>query len=405
MEKQISTISGLVSTWRKKALSALPKYHTLLQQAIDDFEAFGLEYQDYFEDVIDKKSFLPEKTTVDRLRHQYMQTLQGYWLSLEQVVLQWQTEYYSVILEQAYEQSSAYLNTLRLPLPGSLIYFNRVTSIRYLPFTKIPILGIPHLFSGPKRWSAMAHEIGHYLFWNLGNSLDETPGNQEQLRIDAAQYLSEAGIAEKERGFVMPWLEEVFCDVAGTYIDGSGFVDSSEEFLRCQAGNETETTFNDGHHPPLLLRPFVWRRALKNVDRTILRSGREPQLNPGTNIEFPALVISGEERTRSLVAVPHEHEVETASAETLLPALETLVDFLNGKFDEILTNVHPRERTITAFQELKSFMEAQKATGKRSKSPVYEMLLTPRVFEGGIEHTHGYYIPFHGWHESSTHSH
>jgi hypothetical protein len=243
------------------------------------------------------------------------------------------------------------------------------------------------------------------LFWNLGNSLDETPRLQEQLKANAIQFLNDSGIAEKQRGYVMPWLEEIFSDVVGTRIDGLEFVESSEEFIRSKAGNETETTFNDGHHPPLILRPFVWRRALKTGGRVVHRSGHDPRFDLSIKIKFPAPMISGEEITPSLVAVPHEHDFETMSAEELLPAMELLVDFLGGKLDEILTEIHAKERTVTAFQELKGFMEEQRTTEKRKGHEIYELLLTPRVFEGGIEHTHGYYIPFHGWHESTTHPH
>jgi hypothetical protein len=298
----------------------------------------------------------------------------------------------------------SYITTLNMPLPGVLIYFNRVTNIRYLPFTRVPILGIPYLFSGPKRWSAIAHEIGHYLFWNLGTNPDETLNLQEQVKSDAKQFLSNAGIAEKQQRFVMPWLEEIFSDVVGARTDGLGFVESSEEFTRLQAGNEAETTFNDGHHPPLLLRPFVWRRALQVGGQIIERSGQDRSTNLDARIKFPLSLMPAEEIGHHGL-MEHEENVETITAEELLPAMEILVDFLSTKLDEILTDIQPKERTVTAFQELKGIMEYQQTTEKGKGREVYELLLTPRVLEGGIEHTHGYYIPFHGWHEERSHTH
>ena len=406
MEQQVKTISGLVSSWRTKASTVSTQSQKLLHRAINDFEAFGEEYESYFEDILANGAFDPTKTTAERLRYQYLQTLRGYWLSLEQVILQREVEYYSDVLEQAFEQSAIYLQNLNLPLPGTLIYFNKVSSIRYLPFTKIPILGIPYLFAEPRGWSAIAHEIGHYLYWNLGNNLVETPRRQEQLKSEAIQFLTDAGIDEKQQEFVIPWLEEIFSDVVGTCIDGSKFVEASEEFIKSQAGNEEESTFNDGHHPPLILRPFVWKRALRRGGRTVKRPEQDHRVSLNTMIKFPAPVLFGEEELESsLMAVQHEHDVKTSNAEALIPAIEHLVDFLKEKFDGLLAGIQPHETKITAFQELKGFMEEQRTTEKHKERQTYELLLTPRVLEGGVVHTHGYYIPFHGWHDATTHSH
>lgn len=403
MEKQVSALSSLVTVWERQVSGTRFPYGNLFQQAIDDFQIFSDEYQAYFKDLIEQKSYNPKKITMAHLQYHCMETLEGYWLALEQVVLQWQTEYYCHSLEEAYQQSILFLGNLNVHLPGTLIYFNKLANIRYLPFTRIPILGISYLFSGPGRWSALSHELGHYLFWNMGGDLRETRKLQNQLKIEAAQFLSQAGISDKQRDLVISWLEELFSDIVGARMDGLGFIKSSEEFIESKAGNESERTLVVDHHPPLIFRPLVWRQVLQASSGELPKPVRK--FNPDARIKFCPLIVSGEGRNVSPTAVPGEKDFETVSAGELLPAVETLVNFLTEKLPGILTNIRPKQKKATAFQELKAFLEdEQQASETLKKKETYELLLQPRTFEGGDTHQHG--LPsFHGWHELPTHSH
>lgn len=406
MENQVDAISDLVDAWRQKAKETQFPYADVFQQAITDFQKFSYAYQDYFEDLVEEGSYNHEKTTGVRLRYQYMETLEGYWLSLEQVILQWQVEYYRKALEQAYEESMSFLKNLDLSLPGILIYFNKVANIRYLPFTGIPILGISHLFSGSERWSAISHEIGHYLFWNLGSSLGETRKLQKKLKTDAAQFLTESGIGEKQRDLTISWLEEVFSDIIGTRVDGVQFLQRSEEFIESQAGNESERTLVVDRHPPLIFRPLIWRQALKSADETIQLPPPVRNFDGTAEIKFCPLIISGEEKVAGLMAVPGDQDFETLRAEELRPAIEKLVKFLTGKLGGILSDIRLiKGKRATAFQKLKRFLEEEKQTSEKLKEKeIYELLLQPRTFEGAYSHAHGLQS-LHGWHELGTHSH
>lgn len=385
---------------------------TLLKKAIADFQKFSGEYDEYFETLIRDNAFDPAKTTSDRLRYQCTQTLQTYWLSLEQVFLQRQVGYYQDKLKVAHQQAERYLEALGVNLPGVLIYFNKVSNIRYLPFTKIPILGIPHPFSGPEKWSAIPHELGHYIFWNLGNTHRETRQLQKQLRLDASEFLTANGVSQKHQDFILPWLEEIFSDVVGTRIDPLGFISSSEEFVNTQAGNEQELTLNDGHHPPLVFRPFVWAQALKSLAKSVDLSKLSSFFDRATLANFSSLKIEAsvpasviiEEAKHVVGTIPNQGDYETQSVEELLPATGKFVDYLSGRMDDILAYIQPATRKSSAFQELKEFLREEGGSKELANQTMYELLLKPRILEGGYSHTHGIQT-LHGWHESTTHSH
>lgn len=412
MNRVINTMSTLVSNFDPKTLGTPDPQSELLQIAIEDFRKFSGDFETYFKGLIANKQFDPEKTTADRLGYQYAQTLQSYWSSLEQVILQWQVGYYRATLAEAQNRATQYLEKLNLSLPGVLIYFNKVASIRYLPFTRMPILGIPHPFSGDERWSAISHELGHYVFWNLGPNLLETQSLQKKLKNDVVNCLEEAGINEQQHKFVIPWVEEVFCDIVGTWVDGREFVDSSEYFLSTQAGNKNDLTLNDGHHPPLVVRPFIWYRALKSPGE----NGSRPDLNKiftipeianlqDLKVQAVSPIISGENEAVAARTKFDESDYETASVGDLLAPVEKMVDFLRGELDGILSTVHFELRKSSAFQELKHSVEEKKeAESKFNDQEVYEILLKPQALEEGYTHTHGIQL-LHGWHESTTHPH
>lgn len=411
MEKSINTIKDLVTGLEKHELdSSLPNLD-ILQQAINDFQNFSNAYEGYFEQIIADKTYKATNTTGTRLKYQYTQTLQSYWSPLEQVILQWRVVFYRNLLEQAHTQSEYYLGKLGMPTPGLLIYFNKVASIRYLPYTRIPILGIPHSFSGPERWSAIPHELGHYIFWNLGDKFGRTREIQKQLKEEAKKYLAGSEIDEQQIKFVIPWLEEVFSDIVGTRIDNLNFAASSDEFVRSQAGNENDLVLNDGHHPPLSIRPFVWEHALKFSKKNMKSLSRDQLFGSfsGLNvrklrIKLSTPLISDENPLRTNIVLDDQN-FETLSVDELLPAVERLVEFLSNQLDKILAGISYRTEDESSFQGLKKFLESEQLSLEKLKGQdIYELLLKPRILEEGYTHTHGIWTP-HGWHESTTHNH
>ena len=416
----------------------------LCGEAIAGFSAFSKRYLSFFDQLIQNGEFDPLRTTSDRLRAQSYQVFNDYWAPLGEVAAQRQVKPYRDLLDQATNQAQAYLDTLNLGLPGALIYFNKVTSIKYYPYTNIAFVGTPYTQVIFEDWMAIPHELGHYLYWNVGSSLAEVRKRHEELKAGAVAVLK--GVLELQKispderlvaqTMVLSWLEETFCDVVGTRLGEVGFKESLQGLIRSSDSGSGDLVADDGHHAPLCIRIFIrehahklngggsrldWEgflgQALHVTDLYSLEVTASP---PDLGAAMKAL--SAEALLTLLSAADPAKQVALPavrfSVAQIVPAIEALVAFLNTEIDSLLKTGLPlaRDPASTFDQLLELAQEDAQRTNKvvevgqpdtteSAMTAPYEILLRPRVMEGGDQHgPHGAWAHFQ-YHEVGVHNH
>jgi len=386
--------------WREWQI--LYEEDTLIGRAIAGFREFSQDYKDYFDGIISEGKFDYSKTTADRLRSRVLQALEDYWAPLGEVAMQCQIEHYRGLLADGTAKAQTYLDKLESGLSDVLIYFNKVAAIKYCPYTSIPFIGTPYTLSVAGDWMAIPHELGHHLYWNLGVDFRDTRRRHRAIEKEAAKKLKERGVPESHQTMLLSWLEETFCDVVGTRIGGVEFVTRFEDFMKSRAGNTDELTANDGSHPPLCLRPFVREHALKLnggasggdwsgfFNRAFGKGVSELNLEASPpNFEDMIREMTKEELLRMLE--PEESPETTTPTQfqplplaEIIPAMEVLVEYLYTQIDDSLLafGKQPSTHETHSFGQLLDLaIEDSSSQGK----PPYEILLRPRILEGGYE--------------------
>ncbi len=145
----------------------------------------------------------------------------------------------------------------------------------YVPL-KTPVVYFEKLYlsdyDAPERWQALAHEMGHHVFWNAV-ALDEFKDLQDRLREAVAKaVLARLGVTIPDAHNSHPleeklqnrielwgsWLEEVVADVCGVLFAGPAFAYSAQN-LAAASVNSLEDLIgaSDHEHPSLYLRPLI----------------------------------------------------------------------------------------------------------------------------------------------------
>lgn len=157
-------------------------------------------------------------------------------------------------------------------LQTPVVYFEKLYRIsRALFAPDIPVVSIPLSdYDAPEHWQALAHEMGHHVFWN-GVALDEFSGLQNRLRqamaqailtrLGAAVYDDAHPVAEKwlkRVGLWGQWLEEVFADVCGVLFAGPAFAHSAQDLAAASVNTLDDLIGHDNQkYPCLYLRPLI----------------------------------------------------------------------------------------------------------------------------------------------------
>ena len=171
--------------------------------------------------------------------------------------------------------------------------------------------------------------------------------------------------------------------------------------MKRRAGNTDELTANDGCHPPLCLRPFVREHTLKLngeasgvdwddlFDRAFGKGVSELNLEASRpNFKDIIREMTKEELVRML---DPEEPLETMTPVQLQPlplveiisAIEVLVEYLYAQIDDSLLTLRrqpPTHETHPFGQLLDLAIEDSEPQGKQQP---YEILLRPRILEGG----------------------
>jgi hypothetical protein len=397
----------------------------LCAEAIAGFSAFGKDYLSFFDKLIQDATFDSHRTTSHRLRAQSYQAFNDYWAPLGEVAAQRQVKPYRDLLDAATEKAKEYLVKLNLSLPGVLIYFNKVASIKFYPYTNIAFVGTPYtqVFFGD--WMAIPHELGHYLYWNMGSTLAEVRKRHEKMQVGAATALNDVpelkritpGDRLAAQAMVLSWLEETFCDVVGTRLGEVEFKESLRTLIRNSASKADDLVVDDGHHAPLCLRIFIREHAHKlNGGASRLAWDRFLKEDLGVtdlhSLELTAAPLDIGSAIKALSAdvllnlLAADDPIKEAALPTIrlsvaqiVPAIEAVVEFLNAEFDSFFKAGSSLVRDPTpAFDQLlkltqeeaqrmnQSVEVSQQGAMESTMIQPYEILLHPRVLEGGDQH-------------------
>ncbi|MBN1935120.1 MAG: hypothetical protein JW934_10670 [Anaerolineae bacterium] len=130
-----------------------------------------------------------------------------------------------------------------------LTYFEKVSSIRIIPYANVALIGIP--FSAicfKQDFLSIPHEIGHYVY-RRGCSAGGT-----RLRSKFKTRIPE------EPKYRFEWLEEAFADMYGCAVAGPVM---ALDFQDMQVEKEPdEFTKGDDHHATPIVRPRIYTRIL-----------------------------------------------------------------------------------------------------------------------------------------------
>jgi hypothetical protein len=291
---------------------------------------------------------------------------------------------------------------------------------------------------------AIPHELGHYLYWNVGSTLAEVRKRHENLKAGAAAVLN--GVPELQQiasdarlvaqTMVLSWLEEAFCDVVGTRLGEVEFKESLQTLIRNSTSKADDLVADDGHHAPLCLRIFIrehahklnggtsrldWEGFLKQALHVTDVHSLEVTASP-LDIGAAVKALSAEALLTLLAAAdpskPAALPTVRFSVAQIVPAIEALVEFLNTEIGSLLKTGLPLARDpASTFDQLlelaqedaqrinKAVEVGQPDTTESAMTHPYEILLRPRVLEGGYQHgPHGAWAHFQ-YHVVGVHNH
>jgi hypothetical protein len=217
------------------------------------------------------------------------------------------------LFETAYAQFSiyldAYLQLIEFENPaqfkedvGIFIDFGEKAKICRYPLARKYIITIPQedAVANPPIWTSMAHELGHFVYWNSGfynRELAETADGGEHILfsekiVDLAglKSLEELKCAIDSENNLLPpitkqqvlaamligWSEEIFADTFGAIVGGIVFAEQAKSALLNDLADLNKKRFEtDRDHPYSLLRPFISATALekyRNEKNSLWRS-------------------------------------------------------------------------------------------------------------------------------------
>jgi hypothetical protein len=255
----------------------------IITEALKDFQSFFQDYTDYFFEETKQEAFSNQKITYARILATALENTRLAWSTLSLAINQRFNPVYIERLTQIDKLGKALLEKSRLLVTTDpIIYFDKIYHITRYPYQMHPLLGVPlDRFDGDDQ-SAIAHEIGHHIFWNKGE-LEEYTDRMQRLREGVASIifqsdqlpLNRLDLEESEKNVKasfekfhtwLDWREEVFADVVGTLLIGPRYAKSAQDILvQERLGERSNLVQHDHEHPMPALRPFLASTTLQII--------------------------------------------------------------------------------------------------------------------------------------------
>lgn len=149
-----------------------------------------------------------------------------------------------------------------LHITTPVVYFEKLFGIsRAIYKPEIPIISIPLSdYNDLTRWQALAHELGHHVYWNALRL-----GYSEQVHTNLYEAVDKFVESKTQKRLWGAWVEEIFADVLGTLLAGPSYAISAQDLAADRVDELQALTHHDYQHPCTYLRPLVSIQVLRDM--------------------------------------------------------------------------------------------------------------------------------------------
>lgn len=253
-----------------------------LANLIVEFRKFARSYFTFF---------ASDEASTPRELKQVLQRIQLEWEIISRACVQRTVEEFVGPLNRADEIADHYYQQYQgfseKQSARPVVYFEKVYGITRSPFDPpFALISIPlSVYDNENAWQGLAHEMGHYIYWNsvplndvkrLHNGLKEKiweAVSKGSTFLDVAQQVKLAGVWHA-------WLEECFADICGVLLAGPIFAVSGQQIVvENDDGGEDALLLDDEAHPLPYIRPLIVLATLDWVVSQVTDENQQEQLS------------------------------------------------------------------------------------------------------------------------------
>ena len=280
-------------------------------------------------------------------------------------------------------------------------YMRSNTLIRITPYSKVAFIGLPvsiGFVRGVKEWIAIAHEVGHYVYWN-GRLKNSSTGSTDFI----PQIINQLIMNERFAPYIDDWAEEIFADIYACIVAGPVAAYHMQD--RLGRFSRTEMLEDDGTYPLPILRPQIYYRALMELG---FNESTIEKIKDEWKDTLKAARLSSQRfdnKGRSLMDIERELVRFVNAVITSIPNVKTLVSQWNSA--DLQTNPHDRKELFNIYEgEIREIISSLGPTpGEDTDTPWWQpafefvnnflrlwrpYVSVPSAFEGIFEGTADY---------------
>ena len=159
-----------------------------------------------------------------------------------------------------------------------ITYFQKNYSIRIIPYAKVAFISIPYTCQGVEEdLLAIPHEVAHYVYRNGYLTLN---GKKHKIH----RYFE--GQMVQSPQFMKNWVEEIFADTYGCLVAGPVIALDFQDLQLATTFEEFKKDWKDKEDPVPLLRPDIYSKVLKYVEKKLGKDPREEFWKKTTTILY-----------------------------------------------------------------------------------------------------------------------
>ncbi len=327
------------------------EHRDLIRRILGDFDTFAEKYKETWKNVAPTVVL---RGTTEPAIGRVENRIADFWSDLQKIINQYkESNAYKPKVEQGmgelkklYNDSIGEVFPAEGPPPDTLVYIKEdgVSLAKKYPFTTTFFIGISNPSGDENDWLPLAHELGHYIYWNsqfdtsdgmLIAEYDQEPIFAESIRsaIEAIPEFQSLDEITREALTILltAWSEEIFADMVGTILRKEQYLNSSVKLFKqtIEIPNVPSIYIEDFEHPIPYLRPVVCIETLKKIENsddarwTAYRSWVQEKFG----VKFEA------SQTLSIGLFPRSNSGEL-DIPNLIAALQSVIPIMYGKFQK-----------------------------------------------------------------------